>query len=244
MKYTRLLTGIIESYSHKLSDLDFESLKRHIESKVNEYQLLLTRTSSGAARGRLVHSLVEKEISAAAHIRVSCAKGCGTCCHFEVDITGDDAEVLVDAIEGGVNIDLARLRGIATRDRKDEIWQKGPVPENRCVFLDDSYSCRVYESRPTSCRKHAVTSPAELCKQIESTNMSVRMIPMVEVIQSATLNLDDSVYGSFAKMLVAKLDERKFFTEEIPGAIQQTQSQVTAVNHRIEPDMTMAPLDI
>ena len=44
---------------------------------------------------------------------VSCKESCSACCHTQVSITSDEANLLVDEIVNGKKIDLRRLRLLA-----------------------------------------------------------------------------------------------------------------------------------
>ena len=67
----------------------------------------------GLERGRKVHALLDAEMSRADKTRISCREGCASCCHFEVEITKDDAEVLAHAVFiGDVSVDRNRLGAV------------------------------------------------------------------------------------------------------------------------------------
>ncbi len=121
---------------------------------------------------------------------ISCRMGCDHCCHLLVEISWEEANVMVDWIE---EQDEARREEVLRRVKRnaaeakrtfmadtrgvrfakpykgeksipdrlyDEYFFKGTRP---CAFLENG-ACMAYEARPTPCRLHLVTSDPELCK--------------------------------------------------------------------------------
>lgn len=163
----------------------------------------LREFAPGAARGRELHRLLDREIAAATPANVSCRRGCTGCCHYEVEITGDEADLLREAVLGGIAVDRLRLAAQAARERKSPEWARLGAVQNRCVFLGDDGACRVYEDRPSSCRKHLVTSPPAACT---TPGAAVAPVPNLaaEILLSAALGLD-AVCASLPKLLQAAL---------------------------------------
>ena len=106
-----------------------------------------------------------------------------------------------------MHVDLERLQLLAQRERQGFEWKKGLVPENRCVFLGDDGACRVYNSRPSACRKLSVISPPTECASEKGVPLP-RIIPMAEILISATLNLADNEFASLPKMLMQALAKK------------------------------------
>ena len=215
MFMTATLRNFLENYEKTLPLEQFAQLKWDIEAATDMYSNELAKAAPGVERGRKVHELIEQEIAKSQHIAVSCFKGCSACCHFEVEITGDDAKVLHNAVAGGVPVDRERLAKLAQRVRQGSEWKKGMVASNRCLFLGEDNACRVYDSRPAACRKLSVVSDPSECAKTDGQPLP-RVIPMVEVILSAALSFSDSKYGAFAKML------NETFQPEVPVAPQIT----------------------
>lgn len=206
MQLTRNLKSLLRSYETQLPGDQFKSFEAHIHRLVKETIEDLSQCAPGIARARRLYRLIDAEIAKAADIATSCGKGCAACCHFEVEITADEAEVLADLIRTSrVTIDRARLSELARRDRQDKAWMKGVVPQNRCVFLGDTNACRIYEDRPASCRRLSVTSPARECADPEGQPIPL-VVPLAEVVLSAALNTVNNSFGAMAKMLDRRLD--------------------------------------
>jgi len=142
-----------------------------------------------------------------AMLPLACSKGCSGCCHYEVEITSDDAAVLKVVLDAGRVIDRERLAVQAARERKSPEWRKFWSKENRCVFLGDDGACGIYEDRPSVCRKHVVTTPAAACTTDGAAVAPVQVL-LAEILLSAGLSLEGVEFGSLAKMLTLEFDSR------------------------------------
>jgi len=202
------LKSILAQYKDILSPDELMSFENEVERLLNHYSAILTELPAGVERGKKVHAFIEEQEQLSSHIKTSCQRGCGACCHLEVEITLDDAMVLAKSLEAGVEIDYAQLRSLSLRERLDKAWARGVVSSNRCIFLGADNACRNYENRPTVCRKHSVISPAIDCEKVGGQPIP-KLIPMAEIIMSAAINLPNNQYGSLAKMLQRVLDEQK-----------------------------------
>jgi Fe-S-cluster containining protein len=200
MIYTRVLSSIFKSYKSNLSAEDYLDFENHVHNLMKNYLVEFSKFNDSFSRGKYIHQLIEKEVMASSHIATSCKKGCGACCHLEVEVTKDDAAVLYQAIKDGAFIDLNRLESLAQRNRQGEEWQQGAVATNRCLFLGVDDSCSVYESRPATCRKVAVVSDPKECADSLGKVVPLTM-PMAEIIISASLNIPDNNFSSIPKQL-------------------------------------------
>lgn len=128
---------------------------------------------------------------------ISCRAGCGACCRQPVPITHSEARRIAELVgsmpedrqsavrtrfdsalsrlrESGL---LAVMRGQADPD--SEISRKLAyryfdlgIP---CPFLEDE-RCSIYEDRPLRCREYLVTSPVEMCADVE--RQPVEVVPV------------------------------------------------------------------
>ncbi len=169
MLFTRNLKQIIENYKNTLSDSAFQSLNKYIYQLTNSIMAELSLKEPGVARGKHVHQLIESEIEKSAHVAVTCHKGCSACCHLEVEITSDDAEVLAQEVVSGLQIDHVRLAELAHREKNDLLWRRPLHAENRCLFLGSDGGCRAYAARPSACRKLSVISEPEECASMDGS---------------------------------------------------------------------------
>lgn len=134
---------------------------------------------------------------------VKCESGCSFCCYCKVDISRDEAKLMKAAIEEGkLKIDMARLvRQVVCTSKKT--WGRLALEEKRCVFLDDSDLCEIYEYRPAACRKLLVITDPDLCN-LKAVQKVGRFVDWhIEVIASAILN--GSKCGTLPEMLLGEL---------------------------------------
>lgn len=202
---TPQLRNLLAVYKNTLNAEEYQSFETEVDRLLHYYYDLLNAYRAGAERAQVTHELIEEQIALNSHIKTSCQKGCGACCHLEVEISEDDADRLARSIlQQGLEIDETRLQELAMRSRLDPLWARGPVPSNRCVLLGEDNACRNYENRPSVCRKHSVVSPAVDCETL-GANPVPRLIPLNEIILSAAVSQDGNAFGALPKMLLAAL---------------------------------------
>lgn len=173
----------------------YEQLKNQSEfiSIVQALLESLKRISGPVARAQVVHDLVDefnKEVFNHPLVKQMspCKKGCSACCHTQVSVTDDEAEVLVLRIKEGLEVDLDRLRlQFAAKNDSDQYYRM-KFQDRKCVFLDDQGSCRVYNDRPSVCRTNAVIGESSQC----DTTVSIQETRLVRTPKS-----DMAVFASF-----------------------------------------------
>jgi Fe-S-cluster containining protein len=202
---TPQLRAVVEHHQQTLAPADFAGLIATIRSVFGKYTAKLLEFQPGADRGRALQQMMDREMGTVAMLPLACSKGCSGCCHYEVEITSDDAAVLKLVIDEGHMIDRERLAVQAARERKSPEWRKFWSKENRCVFLGDDGACGIYEDRPSVCRKHVVTTPAAACTTDGAAVAPVQVL-LAEILLSAALSLEFVEFGSLAKMLTRQLD--------------------------------------
>jgi Fe-S-cluster containining protein len=153
-----------------------------------------------------LHGLVDESVkdTLATHPEgrnVSCKRGCGACCSLFVNITREEAQLLLLVMErDGIQIGWRRLQRQAQWNLKQ--WGEQPLAERRCAFLSEGNECRIYEHRPTTCRKYMVVSPAKRCDTVRHPAGQVQFLAPIdaEILASATLGVLES--GSMPRMLL------------------------------------------
>jgi Fe-S-cluster containining protein len=222
MLKTPQLRNLLSNYQNILAAEEFASFEQEVDRLLLHYCGLLAVLMPGQERGRKVHELLLEQEIASAHIKTTCQKGCGACCHLEVEITRDDAAILADSIAQGVIVDYPRLRDLSARVRLDKAWELGFVPSNRCVFLGPDNACRNYENRPAVCRKHSVISPVIECEKVGG-NPVPKLMPLAEIILSAAANQVGNDFGALPKMLQSELDNRtqKLLDENLTRSVTE-----------------------
>lgn len=119
-------------------------------------------------RARFVHDVVDMFNQAVfAHPLVKelspCHKGCSACCHSQVSVTEEEAKLLAQRIATGVEIDIDQLLRQARCEDHAGKFLKLTFNEKKCIFLDQSGGCQVYNDRPSVCRTNAVVGSASQC---------------------------------------------------------------------------------
>jgi uncharacterized protein len=173
----------------------FEELRNHPDytSIINYIVSALKKINSSLDRARYVHQAVDSyNDEVFSHPLVKqlspCKKGCNACCHTQVSVTQDEAELLVLRIQEGVAVDLERLK-IQTEPKNDgNDYYKIPYQDRRCIFLGADGACTVYEDRPSVCRTNAVLSEASLC----DTSNGIKPIRLIKTSKS-----DMVIYASY-----------------------------------------------
>ena len=189
-----------------LSAAEFADMRAVIQSVFEKYTAKLLEFSPGVERGTALHQMMDRELKATAPFAISCHKGCTGCCHYEVEITQNEAVILKNAVGGGLPIDHDRLSLQAERERQSPEWRRFGHRDNRCVFLGEDGACRVYDDRPSICRKHVVTTPVSACTTAGAAVAPVQVL-LAEILLSAELSIEGTEFGSLAKMLLKSLPQ-------------------------------------
>lgn len=173
----------------------FEELKNQIEysSIINGIVDKLTKILSPIDRAKLIHQEIEnynQEIFSHPLVKEfsPCKMGCSACCHTQVSVTDDEAELLVKRVKDGVDIDNERLIKQMSAQDDSHAYFSLPYADRKCVFLDDHGSCRVYADRPAVCRTNAVLGTADQC----DTSSSIKPTRLIRTPKS-----DMVIYASF-----------------------------------------------
>lgn len=203
---TPQMKSVVAHYQETLPPVEFLDFVAIVRSAFEKYTAKLLEFEPGADRGRALHDMMERELKVAEFIPVSCCRGCSGCCHYEVEITENEAAVLRDAVLNGLAIDHQRLALQAARERQSAEWKGFRGPNNRCVFLSEEGACRVYEDRPAICRKHLVTTPASACTT-EGAHVAPIKILLAEILLSAELSIEGTQFASLPKLLWRSLQE-------------------------------------
>lgn len=144
-------------------------------------------------RARYVHRVVD-ELNAPIFNDPSvkslspCTSGCTACCHTQVSVTQDEAELLAQRVREGIEINLDQLAIQMAVKNSSQAYFALNYEERKCVFLDSEGKCKVYEDRPSVCRTNAVLGDASQCDTSEEIK-PVRLIKTPEA--------DLAIYASF-----------------------------------------------
>ena len=204
-KLTRSLKKFIQDYEATLDESVFAAFLESLTQELENIKTDLFKAPAGPARARKLHALVEEEIEKGADIKINCQKGCSACCHMEVEITNNEADILAELIKNGHAIDRQKLQQQSAYSLQDKKWKESMNNQtNKCVFLNQEGACSIYESRPVMCRRHSVTSPAINCTDINAI-VTLRYFPRVDLLISAANEDPQLQIGPLAKMLELRL---------------------------------------
>lgn len=154
----------------------------------------LNKIKSNLERARFVHNMVDeynKEIFSHPLLKefVPCKSGCTGCCHTQVSVTEDEAELLAHNMNNGVEIDYALLQRQAEAGNDSKAFFDIPYKERKCVFLNQNGACTVYKDRPSVCRTNAVVGSASQCDTSSGVQGSLRLVK--------TPKADMTIVGAF-----------------------------------------------
>ncbi|EQC47590.1 YkgJ family cysteine cluster protein [Bacteriovorax sp. Seq25_V] len=108
---------------------------------------------------------------------VTCHRGCSACCHTQVSVNADEAQLLASkVINNEVQVDLTKLYIQGNVENNSEKWFALPYDVRGCVFLDDKGACTVYEDRPSVCRTNNVLSPPKMCETRDGVERPIRLL--------------------------------------------------------------------
>ncbi|MFG1499895.1 YkgJ family cysteine cluster protein [Halobacteriovorax sp. XZX-3] len=140
---------------------------------------------------------------------ISCRKGCSACCHTQVSVNKDEAELLASRIlEDGIRVDVELLAIQYAAGNDSAAWFSIPYKQRGCVFLDDKGTCRVYSDRPSVCRTNYVISDAKHCDTSNGEFATIRILKTskADFVTMAAFNLS-SQGGALPQMLVESLNK-------------------------------------
>ena len=175
----------------------------------------LRKAASPVKRARLAHRLIDEKLQKlfqdkTVQKHVKCSKGCTACCHTQVSVTEEEAQLLAQRVKEGVEIDYARLKEQANAGSSPESWYKKPYESRACVFLGENGECRVYEDRPSVCRTNFVVSDPYFCSTKDGKVRNVRLLNTFEADMAvAGLFFETESSGTLPQKLYEALGRKK-----------------------------------
>jgi len=169
---------------------------------------------------------------------VSCRQGCSHCCHLLVEVSWEEAQELVRWIDEQEQDHreqiIERIKDSAKERKRFFKRRKGTakfakpmksaveIPEKTfdqyfygksrpCPLLENG-GCSAYEARPTSCRLHLVSSPADQCSREIEDESNYEVPAEVEEAKERAGKVieqkqEDGRWGEMSVMLYAVLKE-------------------------------------
>jgi Fe-S-cluster containining protein len=176
----------------------YDQLKEQaIFAKITDFVIHhMKRISSPLERARFIHHVVDDyNRSVFSHPLVKefspCKAGCVGCCHTQVSVTEDEAQLLVSLIENGVKIDFALLQKQSKAGNVSTEFYKLSYKDRKCVFLGSDNLCKVYNDRPSVCRTNAVLGDSGQCSTENGFNEK-QQLRLIKTAES-----DMAIVGSF-----------------------------------------------
>ncbi|MBT7608793.1 MAG: YkgJ family cysteine cluster protein [Bacteriovoracaceae bacterium] len=168
-------------------DFNFAKITKAIVKRLKKHR-------DPAKRARLVFKEVDLHLKnqfkdESVNKLVTCKAGCEACCHTQVSVTKDEADLLSQKIVEGLEIDLEKLSVQSKVKNSSEEWYKLSYEERGCLFLDGDGYCTVYEDRPAVCRTNYVVSSAINCNTEDGVSKTVRLLN--------THSADMAIVGAF-----------------------------------------------
>lgn len=156
----------------------------------------LNKILSSLERARFVHNVVDEynqKVFSHPLLKelMPCKAGCTGCCHTQVSVTDDEAELLAYNVANGVTINIDALERQARAGNDPAAFFAIPYKERACVFLDEKGACKVYKDRPSVCRTNAVVGDAAQCDTSSNAgNGALRLVKTQEA--------DMAIVGAYA----------------------------------------------
>lgn len=212
----------------------FELLKNQPEFlKITETMILhLNKIKNTLERARFLHNVIDEyNTKVFSHPILKelmpCKSGCSGCCHTQVSVTEDEAELLAHNILNGIEIDYKSLEEQAKVGNDASAFYAIPYNHRRCVFLDDQGACKVYKDRPSVCRTNAVVGDAAQCDT--SVNVEGGALRLVKTQES-----DMAIVAAFAvarssgtlPLMLSKVLKDKTIDEKL-SAIKNVSRRIT-----------------
>lgn len=176
-----------------------EDLDKQLQSDFDQYQKI--KKYPGPKRAQVIHHIVDNYLenfnlpeNKVMNDSIKCRKGCNFCCYQNVEVTWDEAALLVQ--DHYDKIDWQHLNDQMPGHQQIEYVQRA------CVFLKDG-ECSVYKDRPISCRKYLVANDPQECNSEKYPNGKTEVVYMraAELLATSMMTIQNS--GPMAKMLLA-----------------------------------------
>ena len=190
---------------------------------------------------------------------VTCRAGCTHCCHLLIEISAEEAAELVEwtsmqplaeqqAVIKRVQAAAESAREVFNRRGETQKFSE-PIREQLeihdaafdeyfyekkrpCPFLGEGGRCVAYESRPTPCRLHLVTSDPALCSKDVGDEDDYEVPEEFETLREAVAPVIEAVeldgrWAQLAIMVEAIMKEQGLIQSEAP-VLNTEQSTVAA----------------
>lgn len=203
--------GIVltEYFNRCLEKLDKENFLKLLKVTVFLSIEINKINLSGADKARAIHFLVDfyaKEFllnfnSINKNQQIKCKNNCSNCCFQAVTITEDEAKLLSSKIN---NDHIIKLKNQKNWSKHEYIKN---YPLSKCVFLDESNSCSIYEDRPSICRTVFVndTNAPKQCDVRSKTGVQFVLSLTLEAVCCSIFTAYKGKTDLMPKMILAQI---------------------------------------
>jgi uncharacterized protein len=148
----------------------------------------------------LIYDFVEKNWSKYLDPFSSCSAGCSYCCHINIELTSLEAEY----ISNKNNIPYFT---------NNLYIKKIELEHPACLFLDNTGKCKIYNSRPLTCRMHYMFTNPNWCQIGHQNENKAQGINMNNPMQNRLMNLIRQITDSSNNCQLASI--HSFFPSNI-----------------------------
>jgi Fe-S-cluster containining protein len=205
------IVSYVDSLINSNPHIDPRDLMKEVGANIEFYREQAAKHISKSMDHRLgvvegFHRSIDEDISnhnAVTSGLVKCKKGCAHCCKIQVEVALCEAQYLLHHCkENGIEIDVDYLKNQAALKLEDFAISKF----RSCVFLGNDNACKVYDARPTACRRYMVTSDPKHCEYTDGVKQVISMIIMDVDMKCFGLMAADSDNGNMAEMLLKAIE--------------------------------------
>ena len=200
------ITEVVKTLMDRMSDSEQKETVAMLKHYIAEYKRTMDAypndpSSVAYSFQKLIQESIDHRLSTSKYT-INCNKGCAYCCYMKVDITSEEAKLIIDYCKlNQIPIDIDYLTA------QTEDFNSIKYADRKCMFLDDDNSCRIYEYRPMACRKlNVVSDPSDCDTEINPGTRVAKMTdPGAEIVACAVYQSTN--YGLMSKMLLNELQK-------------------------------------
>ncbi len=206
MDITNNLKMVLDNYENSCLLDERDLVVQYIDEGIKHYKLLFESIGNKKIILVTIFALFDK-LEKNVTNKITCKKGCNSCCKMNVDLSETETEVILDYV-GTLEVrEINHLKEQAKFKSKEEHFLH---PHGNCVFLSQNGDCSIYKIRPLACRKYFVVSDPKLCG-VKNGQISVNVDIDMEIIISAISRFQgESILGkmdSMAKQILKKISK-------------------------------------
>lgn len=197
---THGIVDYLENSNQKDKNLilkDILNLKKEIEKMpvgVNRFKLI----------GKAIDRAQAKD-NANTNLKVSCKKGCSSCCYIPVHVTNSEAEILT-LLAKELKVDIEKMK-LQAKTKNQKEWMALPLADSKCVFLHHDV-CSIYEVRPLYCRTFKVVSNPKYCNTKHQHLVRQKLDLTSEILHNALINAEGEIDAGNSKTIPQAILER------------------------------------